>query len=312
MKTKSPTSPRKSTRSFFREAKQIPGFSLFDKLHGYVYLRWPYLYIGIAKNDHRLGKFFAPVWNTFARIWPKPDPDDPERTTFADTYHGKVVPTEAASQLVTINADIRIDDLEKIIPYAKARAIVMKNPDHIVALECPCRSVRENPCLPLDVCLIIGEPFASFIIEHHPQRARWISQGEAVSILEAERERGHVSHAFFKDAMLERFYAICNCCQCCCGAMKAHRNGSLMLASSGYIALVDSDLCIGCGDCESFCQFNAVTMIIDASKIDADVCMGCGVCEAHCTQGAISLIREARRGIPLEIHTLMAKAALPD
>jgi hypothetical protein len=25
----------------------------------------------------------------------------------------------------------------------------------------------------------------------------------------------------YKDAMLGRFYAICNCCSCCCGAMEA-------------------------------------------------------------------------------------------
>jgi hypothetical protein len=26
---------------------------------------------------------------------------------------------------------------------------------------------------------------------------------------------------YYKDAMLGRFYAICNCCACCCGAMQA-------------------------------------------------------------------------------------------
>jgi len=308
MKIQLPSIIRKSTRSFMREARQIPGFSWFDKLHGYVYLRWPYLYIGIAKGDHPLSKYLAPVWNRIDHILPKPDPAGINQISFADTYHGKVVPTENAAQLVTINADIRIDDLEKIIPYEKARSIVMKNPDHIVALECPCRSVKENPCLPLDVCLVIGEPFASFTIDHHPDRARWISQAEAVNILEAERQRGHVSHAFFKDAMLERFYAICNCCQCCCGAMQAHQNGTPMLASSGYIAQVDIDLCIGCGDCQSYCQFKSISTTNGCSAIDTDSCMGCGVCEAHCTQGAISLAQDLSKGVPLEIHKLMEQA----
>ena len=247
MKRKSPNFPKKSTLLFLREANQIPEFTL-DRLHGYLYIRWPYLYIGIAKGDHRLSKLFGNIWKAFARVWPKLDLKDPDRITFADTYHGKVVPTRAASQLVTINQDLRIDDLEKIIPYAKARAIVMKNPEHIVVLECPCRSILENPCLPLDVCIIVGDPFAGMVIEHHPERSRRVSQSEAVRLLEAERARGHVSHAFFKDAMLERFYAICNCCQCCCGAMKAHQNGTPMLASSGYVAHVETGLCIGCGD----------------------------------------------------------------
>jgi hypothetical protein len=40
----------------------------------------------------------------------------------------------------------------------------------------------------MDVCLIAGEPFASFINEHHPNRSRWINSGEAIEILRAEEE----------------------------------------------------------------------------------------------------------------------------
>ena len=32
-----------STRSFAREARRTPGYSLLDWLHGYIYIRWPYL-----------------------------------------------------------------------------------------------------------------------------------------------------------------------------------------------------------------------------------------------------------------------------
>ena len=70
--------------------------------------------------------------------------------------------------MITVNEDVRMTDLEKVIPYSRARDIILQNPDHLVALECPCRASQPNPCLPLDVCLVVGEPFASFIIEHHP------------------------------------------------------------------------------------------------------------------------------------------------
>jgi Pyruvate/2-oxoacid:ferredoxin oxidoreductase delta subunit len=242
------------------------------------------------------------------RLLPKKQNDSDHRT-FADGYHGKVVPLEAATQLVTVGEDVDLGDLEQIVPYPVARDIVLKHPDHIVVLDCPCRSARENPCLPLDVCLIIGEPFASFVAEHHPQRSRWISQGEAVEILRAEQERGHVSHAFFKDAMLGRFYAICNCCSCCCGAMNAHRNGTPMLASSGYVAQVDADLCAACGTCADYCQFAAISVDDGFAHVDAAACMGCGVCVAHCPQDAVSLLRDATKGEPLEIQKLIAEAA---
>jgi ferredoxin len=299
---------KQSRQDFFREAKKISGFRLFDKLHGYVYIRWPYLYIGTAMGEHPLAKILGPILSFVSRIFPPKDLEDPNRKTFADGYHGKVVPTDTAVELVSIKEDIFLPDLEQVIPYPTARAIILKNPDHIVALDCPCRSARENPCTPLDVCLVIGEPFASFVMNSQPDHSRWISQEEAIEILHAERDRGHVSHAFFKDAMLERFYAICNCCECCCGAMNAHRNGTPMLTSSGFIAQVDEDLCIGCGDCESSCQFHAISTTEGWALVDVDACMGCGVCESHCSQKAISLIRDESKGIPLEIYKLMETA----
>ncbi len=88
---------------------------------------------------------------------------------------------------MSLNLSIDLGDLEQVIPYSLARDIVLKNPKHIVALECPCRAFRANPCLPLDVCLIIGEPFASFIIEHHPKCSRWLTRQEAEEILEVEQ-----------------------------------------------------------------------------------------------------------------------------
>ena len=157
-----------------------------------------------------------------------------------------------------------------------------KDPDHIVLLDCPCRMARKDPCLPLDVCLIIGEPFAGFVAEHHARRSRWITQEEALEVLRAEHERGHVHHAFFKDAMLGRFYAICNCCSCCCGAMQATRSGVPMLASSGYVARLAPELCAGCATCEGYCQFGAITFSDGKSAVDDAKCMGCGVCVSHC------------------------------
>ncbi len=80
--------------------------------------------------------------------------------------------------------------------------------------------------------------------------------------------------------MLGRFYAICNCCSCCYGAMQAHQHGTPMLASSGHVAQVDEDLCAGCG-----------------------------VCVSQCSQEAISLLRDPAKAEPLEIEKLIARAA---
>ncbi|HEX9971150.1 MAG TPA: 4Fe-4S ferredoxin, partial [bacterium] len=183
-----------STRSFFQEGKKISNYSFWDWLHGYVYSRWPYFYISVGTGEHRLSRIITPLWKIASKTFhfESNGKNDGKKVSFADTYHGKVVPLEEAKRLVTINKSIDIGDLEQVIPYSRARDIVLLNPDHIAVLECPCRASRSNPCEPLDVCLIIGEPFAGFIVEHHPRRARWISQQEAMTILTAEHQRGHV------------------------------------------------------------------------------------------------------------------------
>ena len=305
---------RSSTRVLWREGRKTHAYSLADFLHGYVYARWPYLYIGLSTGERKLPRVLGPIVRAVSRLFLKSGNDrDPAlaRQHFADRYHGKVVPTDAAEQLVTLDAPIELRDLEQIIPYATARDIVMSEPDHIVALECPCRSVREEPCLPLDVCLIIGEPFAGFVAEHHPEKARWIAQAEAVDILRAERDRGHVHHAFFKDAMLHRFYAICNCCSCCCGAVQAWQHGTPMLASSGYVCRADDEKCVGCGVCAEACPFAALSVVNGGIVVDGDACMGCGVCVAKCPQEVLSLLRDPAKGEPLRIRDLLPSGSAP-
>ena len=297
---------KKSTRHFIDESQRIKGFSFFDLLHGYFYARWTYFYIAMGTGEHPLAKRLKPMITWIGGMLVKKSNQSAKINPiqFEDTYHGKVVPLESARQLVMVQEDIALGDLEKIIPYQKAREIILKNPDHIAAIDCPCRAARKNPCLPMDVCLVIGEPFASFVIEHQPKRSRWITSAEAQQILLEEDQRGHVHHAFFKDAMLGRFYAICNCCSCCCAALQAQRNGTPMLASSGYVANVDETLCIQCGACAEVCNFGAITnqagIVIDEAK-----CMGCGVCVNQCLSSAIQLERTPARGEPLEIKSLI-------
>jgi heterodisulfide reductase subunit A-like polyferredoxin len=90
--------------------------------------------------------------------------------------------------------------------------------------------------------------------------------------------------------------------------MEAQRNGTPMLASSGYVAVVDEELCAGCGSCADACQFAAIS-VDGVALVDVAACMGCGVCVAHCPQEAISLLRDPAKGIPLEIRKLMDTGA---
>lgn len=73
------------------------------------------------------------------------------------------------------------------------------------------------------------------------------------------------------------------------------------ITTSGLIAEVNPDICIGCGKCEPVCPYNAielieatkefedVTIIINKSYINSALCKGCGTCAATCPIGAISV-----------------------
>ncbi len=306
-----------STKAFFKESRKATNPSILEFLHGYFYSRDPYLYIGVGTGEHWIAKALIPLINAFSKaknaLFPlAKEKYDPDRITFADTYHGKVVTLSAARQLVSVNEDIRLENLEKVIPYKLAKDLIIDHGNHIAVLDCPCRVARQNPCLPLDVCLIVGEPFVNFIQEHQPERSRTITQEEALAILQAEDLRGHVHHAFFKEAMLGRFYAICNCCSCCCGAIRAQKHGTPMLASSGYVASINADDCIGCGVCMDECQFGALSIVNGVNTVDLSECMGCGICVSKCTQEAISLRVELSKGIPLELDQLMSEVVSAD
>jgi len=275
---------RPSTARLLREAARASGRN-GTRLHTYVYARLPREYIGLAL------KFTVPRFSSRSR------------QNAADHYHGKVLPTELAKALISVNQPIHVPDLEQIIPYPVARELILNSPPDVVAFECPCRARKPQHCEPTQVCMIVGQPFVDFMLEHHPAKTRRLTTGEAITLLEEERARGHIHAAYFKDAMLNRFYAICNCCACCCGAIEAMQHGVPMIAASGFVAQVNPALCAACGQCATACPFHAI-QVDGVSRVDWERCMGCGVCVGQCPNNAITLERDTRKGIPLDVTQL--------
>ena len=257
-----------------------------NDLHGYVYGRWPRQYIRLLLN------YVIPNIGQRGKKW------------WADRFHSKVLTPENANAIITINQAIPRCDLEQIIPFPMARGFMLKAPPDIALYECPCRHTRENPCQPTQVCLIIGQPFVDFILDQHAHISRRIGQKEAIDLIEAEHKRGHIQTAWFKDVMGGRFYAMCNCCKCCCFGMEAMgQYGVPMVASSGYVAQVDETVCGGCESCEEICPFEAIQMT-EIAVVNWKTCMGCGLCAERCPNGALTLIPDARKGIPLDVRML--------
>jgi Pyruvate/2-oxoacid:ferredoxin oxidoreductase delta subunit len=76
------------------------------------------------------------------------------------------------------------------------------------------------------------------------------------------------------------------------------------MASSGYVAEIDHELCADCDDCVASCPFDALATNSDGVVRDWDRCMGCGICETTCSTGAVTMVRDERKGTPLDVRAL--------
>jgi len=276
-------------------------------LHGYFYL---------AHTDKYVA-YIVPPTNFLSRLFPNSIGKKLMRSTQL-VYHSKVLTSQDAKKIVSLDEDLFVDDSigKRIVPFKYARQIMLDNPDSIVVLDCGCRT-HVGKCASekygLNVCMVIGEPQASFALDHSKLNPKKVTAEEAIDRLEDYHKSGFVHTFWFKDAMGYRSYAICNCCKCCCSAMLL--NNKLMpltgyerplILSSGYVAQADTAKCAGCSACVNICPFEARSINSETGKSQMDyrVCKGCGVCVDACKNDALKLVLDPDKGIPLDLDII--------
>jgi len=77
---------------------------------------------------------------------------------------------------------------------------------------CTCRAVFRNCDNPIDAEILLG-PTRHIFMEHMPHDSREITKQEAKDVLRDCHQRSLI-HTIIK--CREDYYAICNCCSCCC------------------------------------------------------------------------------------------------
>jgi Na+-translocating ferredoxin:NAD+ oxidoreductase subunit B len=190
-----------------------------------------------------------------------------------------------------IPVEKEIPSMHEIQPYEKVSELI-DNATAFALTNCYCRHEAEllgKSCgAPKDVCMIFG-PFADFAVERG--FARSASKEDMEKALDAAEAAGlvHVS-----DNVQMKINFICNCCGCCCGLLGTITKLKIptAVAASRYIADIDPDICIGCGECENRCHVKAIKVNTEAETAaltGENLCIGCGLCVSTCPTGALSM-----------------------
>ncbi|MBN2167731.1 MAG: 4Fe-4S binding protein [Actinobacteria bacterium] len=266
--------------------------------------RWPHgiVYFTHLKDYLRLGRLVM----YFADLLPYLP-----KKLFADTYHGKLVPLQEAVNLVSIDEDVVATNLERIVPYNICKDIILEHPAELAVARCVCRETSKNHCHPDEVCLFVGEPYVSMIAASKNNPGRKITVEEAVEILKQTDEAGCLHAAFFKDIVGGKFFAICNCCKCCCVAIEGSRYKDVpFFGHSGLMPVFHAGSCTSCGKCVEACPFGALSMVKKGvPAVDLEACMGCAVCNSVCKSDAVGLAKAPNRPEPLLIDELIKTSA---
>ena len=190
-------------------------------------------------------------------------------------------------RVIPVNQTVRAD--MEIQPYESAAQIV-DNTQAWGVVDCICRKQKAligDPCEhPLDVCMVLSPTPGAF---DQSTTVRALTRDEAMATLQRAAEAGLV-HSVSNNR--QGLWYLCNCCTCSCGILRGMADLGIanVIARSAFINTVDEDRCIGCGDCVTSCQFDALSLD-DVARVNDPRCVGCGVCVPVCPENALGLIR---------------------
>lgn len=209
-----------------------------------------------------------------------------------------VLENAAKNEPVKIVINEKIDGgTDKIVPSQRVEELIQKF-DEIALGHCFCRHYKDmsgTPCKQTndrETCFTFGKS-ARFTSEQG--FARMISKEEAIRVLRKAEEDGLVHKAYHPNFDTSKDEtSICNCCKCCC-ANGVDNMIAPVTNTTNYLAMVNEDLCIGCGKCVKECHTYAA-YLKDNKKAGRkeEFCIGCGLCARFCPQNAIAMMEGVR------------------
>jgi len=111
---------------------------------------------------------------------------------------------------------------------------IIDNSEGLALGPCTCREVFKNCENPINAEIMVGLDRNVFVTER-PHDYREITKEEAKSILERCHQNGLI-HTIVK--YRHKFYAICNCCACCCVPLRLNKQygiGNALIRDSNIV-----------------------------------------------------------------------------
>ena len=165
-----------------------------------------------------------------------------------------------------------IENNSKTASYDEVRTLVEKA-FAISVGPCSCRRSRRligEGCghLEEDMCMYLNDNALNYSrLGSH----RLITKEEAYEILKRAEDNGLV-HEINQTPGFEDATAICNCCGCSCYALRiANMFRSAKSIQSNFLAKVDKNKCVACGQCVENCQTNALKLGQKCSTVDPKI-----------------------------------------
>lgn len=200
-----------------------------------------------------------------------------------------------------------------VLNYERATKII-ENAESIGVSRCYCRHKAEHlgeHCdAPQEVCLSLNNLSQS--LSKHGY-AKIITTEKALEILELSYKHNLIQ---FAENVQDDVGFICNCCSCCCVALKGARKMGIpqTISSSNFIATIN-DQCVSCKRCVDACPLGCFKLDGEGKvTLDQTLCIGCGVCQRVCKVNAVEMLqREKRIFTPVNtVHKLILEAIETD
>jgi electron transport complex protein RnfB len=192
------------------------------------------------------------------------------------------------------------DELKNLIDQAQ----------RIAVQDCVCRQGKDligKPCKVSDlreVCFVLDDS-VQHIIDN--EMGREITKQEAYEIFEKVKQAGFIIQP--GNALKPNF--ICCCCGDCCDMITNIKklDRPLDMIHSNYFAIIEDNICVGCGTCLDRCQMEAISLNdLNLAEVDRELCIGCGNCVTTCPEYAIKLRKkDAEEKPPVDTNHLYLK-----